>query len=1518
MKNFTLTFKRIMAVLILLTAIVDTALPTLAEAYAGGDPGINVNATAANITVQPPTILSSPPPLTNINLNIPQGQTFTNLTPAQTINPINNISGGSIIIPPLPPINPPPIQFTIIPVPTTPVVVNQQVLPTVNGEYGANLHSVVGAGVLPGTTRADIITPGQASYLQWNNLNTAPGQTLNYTFLNNGTSFNSVIGGGLSRFAGSLTQEGAGRIVISNPNGILFENGSMVNANAMTLTTQEIQGFNPATNTVTWGTYGNGGIQIGQGDFTNAAVMRINNDLTVVAPAGIKVDGADILAGSVKLVTTDGVNYYASNEGVTNEVQAGATLTTPQNETLNVNTNYNGVQQAILVKDSAIAVRDNTTGKIYFNANNGSTDAHITVTDSNLNGDTTILTKGDITVNNTYGTSLTAGAAEGEGTLIDYSKSVTITGGSNFDNVKAFAADINVNASDINYSANLIATNNITIENYSTINNAGIEAENLIKIDTFSTVSNSDLYANDIRIDNCSTLYNTYATAQNIYVENFSTIENSFLGANQYILVDSSTIKNDSLSMMPTIMSNGDIDIYYSDVVNANIQGNNVTIGDASIVNQSILNGMNDINIIEGSTLNSTTAFAQGNVNMTSSAANSSELYAGGNIQLNNSRISDSFAMAGLIASETGGDIIIENYSTVENSILLTSNNILIDSSYVYNDTLPGKPSIYAGNNVEIYNSDAINLNIEAKSADIGGTTLLLGSSIYTTSGDINVTDYNTNVVDSTLISGNDINLLNYSTTTGSTLSAFNDINIQTATVDDSTLYTTNNIYSDNGSIYESSATAQNIFIENYSTVENTTLSANQNILIDSSTVKNDSLPSSATIIAGGDIDIYYSDITNANISATNVSIGDASNVGQSTINANEEINIIEGTGVDGSTLTAGTDVNVIDSTLSNSSSISAGGNIYLENASLYDSYAMAGTGESGGHMFVENNSHIENSGLYASQDIYITDSNIYNDAITGKPSIYAGNNISIEGSDLTNIKLQGNTVDVTLDSTITDSRLYANSDINIDGSMIKSTILNADYNINITNSRASGVIEAFATNGDVKISNTNGVVNYNEDGGIELIDYATMNLNAGGNVLIDSSTLNNAIIGATGNSTISNSTIGETIITAGADSTILDSSLGSLTVNATNDSFITNSSYNDANITTGHDSWITKVIGGATTINATNDSNINDGSLLGDTTITTGHDSNINGSLLANTNVNAGNDSNIYSSYIDSLTVTAGNDSNITGMSVIGNTTINSGNNTNIVDSYLGNTTITADGNIAIVDSNLESGLFNAVGNINLAGIYVANDLTITGVNDLVISNSNTALPEGYPTISGLSTGLKTISDYDRTKFTDSTFETMADKLGYGAPAYGAGVRTSFIGGNLDISNANSVAIVNTSVAGNLSESNILTDTSLVYSYVGGNTLIDKASVGGDASVYKTFIKGSYERNFPDVALALNEVSKLKYGSQLDTDFKQQFTPKGFAANDDEINTMKRQTISNLVKGKNNSLKLNSAFKAY
>lgn len=1297
---------------------------------------------------------------------------------------------------------------------------NIQVLPTVNGEYGANLKSSTGAIITPGTTYADITTAGQASYLQWNTLNTAPGQTLNYTFLNNGTSFNSVIGGGLSRFAGSLTQTGAGRIVLSNPNGILFENGAMVNANAMTLTTQEIQSFNPMTDTITWGAYGNGGIQIGQGDMTNAAVIKINDDLTVVSPKGIAIKGAGIIAGDVKLITTDSMNYYAANAGITNETQANATLTTPQNKKLTVDTNYNNSNNAVLIKDSGISLGDISTGKILI-VTNPAKKENLTVTNSSLDGKI----------------------------------EMDISGNANLNVIG------NLNIANSKVNGNLIAetiNNEIALTNHSI---TPVKRTTLLNAESKTRFSASG--NGEVTIDGTSIGGNATIKGANIHITNsdFKSLQTESVGGVTSPL-SCTTITTYSNPNPPS----NTIEVYTSDFDMMGFRASSINLGGTILNGVTVRNG-----------------------NLTVNA--NSNLIMNGNSIIN---ITDS-NISGNLKTLTKGDIIVNK--TTASSLTAGAAESKGTPTEASNSL-----SITGGSRFWSAKAFATDININASKA-YGGELRATNNINLDNQAYINNTKLN---------AGNGINITNYAQVNQSELAANTDISLTDAVVCNSNLTAQRNITVNHSTLKNSIANAVgNIQANNYSDIGNSTLIANNNITLDTINLHNDSLPTTATVNAGNEVNMNNSDITRANIKANNVIARGTTIVNWSKINADNDITVTD-----------------------------------------YHTWIFASEINANNNINITEQAYVKNSTLTAENDI-----NVYKAATINDSTLNASNDINVYGSIVSYSDLTAtNNINVGYSSRTDNSSLTAGNSINVDSSTLNNMGLTAEENINITNSGAAGENEAIAKTGDVNIDNTiydsfnisagNDAIITNSSGTTTIVSaqnnsttnylssYGTTTISAGGNSIINNSVFGDTTITANQTSTINGSTLGNTTITSGGnskikdstllntnitaeyDSNIFDSSFGSLKVNVTNDSFITSSDYIDANITAGHNSWITDVMGGDTTVNAINDSNINDMSFLGATSITAGNDSNINSSLLYYTTINAGNDSNINNTYFDGLNVTTGNDANFVN-SVTGDTIIQSGNNTNLMNSSFHNIEVTAGGNIASIDSDLGSGLFNATGNINLTGLYVAYNLNITGANDVVISNSNSAAPIGPPTVTGLSTGLKPMSDYDRTRFNDSTFKTVANKLGYGAPAYGDGFRASIIGGDVNISNVNSVAIVNTAITGNLTEGNISTDTSLIYSYVGGN-YTRGSNIGGEASLFRTSIRGNYERIYPDVSTNLNDAVKLKYGSQLDTNFKQQFTPKGFAASDDEINTMKRQAISNIVKTKNNTIKFNNTFKAY
>ena len=60
------------------------------------------------------------------------------------------------------------------------------------------------------------------------------------------------------------------------------------------------------------------------------------------------------------------------------------------------------------------------------------------------------------------------------------------------------------------------------------------------------------------------------------------------------------------------------------------------------------------------------------------------------------------------------------------------------------------------------------------------------------------------------------------------------------------------------------------------------------------------------------------------------------------------------------------------------------------------------------------------------------------------------------------------------------------------------------------------------------------------------------------------------------------------------------------------------------------------------------------------------------------------------------------------------------------------------------------------------------------------------------------------------------------------------------------------------------------------------------------------------------------DEVNKRKFGNDINTSFQRRFSPRGFAAQEDEINEMKNSTKSSIVRTENKNVKFTKSFHAY
>ncbi|MBQ9245288.1 filamentous hemagglutinin N-terminal domain-containing protein [bacterium] len=174
--------------------------------------------------------------------------------------------------------------------------------------------------------------------LNWNSYNIGKDAHVNYEFTaHNQTALNKVdAAGGLSQIYGKITDSGCfgcgysgtGKIVLINPNGVLFGDGANVDVNSFTVSTMNGV-FNQDTNKLQLTKDANQkdfGIVVEKGAniYGDKNVAFASNNITVYNGSQIATNlgnNVDNTAyGKVKLVTADGVTFQYYNNGAVDQI----------------------------------------------------------------------------------------------------------------------------------------------------------------------------------------------------------------------------------------------------------------------------------------------------------------------------------------------------------------------------------------------------------------------------------------------------------------------------------------------------------------------------------------------------------------------------------------------------------------------------------------------------------------------------------------------------------------------------------------------------------------------------------------------------------------------------------------------------------------------------------------------------------------------------------------------------------------------------------------------------------------------------------------------------------------------------------------------------------------------------------------------------------------------------------------------------------------------------------------------
>lgn len=223
------------------------------------------------------------------------------------------------------------------------------------GNGGAVIDNISGGFVdmTTGGGRADLNFNGSA-HVNWDSLNVNKGESLNFNAVggaNNLTILNTV-NKGMSKIYGQISaNEGIGKLIISNPNGMLFNGASFDAAGDVMLTTQPmtanfVDGKMDVTTLST--ALPAGVITIQDSNFA------VGGEFNILAPSINVVEGYIKAGNGLKLVTENGQDYLSAG---------------------NVNSNQNVALQAVNIDGNVYivsgkgVVKTNDGGKINGNLN---------------------------------------------------------------------------------------------------------------------------------------------------------------------------------------------------------------------------------------------------------------------------------------------------------------------------------------------------------------------------------------------------------------------------------------------------------------------------------------------------------------------------------------------------------------------------------------------------------------------------------------------------------------------------------------------------------------------------------------------------------------------------------------------------------------------------------------------------------------------------------------------------------------------------------------------------------------------------------------------------------------------------------------------------------------------------------------------------------------------------------------------------------------------------------------------
>ena len=450
---------------------------------------------------------------------------------------------------------------------------------------------------------------GGVGTFNWKDYNIGKDASVNYEFsAHNQTALNKVsASGGISQIYGKITAsgcqncgyEGTGKVILINPNGVLFGDGANVNLNSFTVS--NMNGiFDEATNKLTLTKDSNTSdfgivVQKGATIHGDKAVNFAANNVAVYNGSKISTNiapnyGTDSF-GKVKIVTADGVNFNYYQNGAVKGIDGLKT----SSDKMMINLNGDIQSGNIDVRNYS----DNTASEINLNGATLKATKAVSGNDGNiwLTASNKVIIDGSKLETVNY--SADAAARDGGNIRVLAGKKVSVAK-SDFDAVGnvdfiSNGYDVAVDSTTIDTAkdVNLTAANIGSIQNGSTVNANNVT----VKGGERAQIVNSKVNAkNNIDVTGKAVWFNNAdLTAGN---------EINATATDSYLLASGSTMKADKITLKAKTDVKGDIDVTNSKTyINA---GNDVDVTLANVGNRQkglVAQGGHDVTITTDGTL---------------------------------------------------------------------------------------------------------------------------------------------------------------------------------------------------------------------------------------------------------------------------------------------------------------------------------------------------------------------------------------------------------------------------------------------------------------------------------------------------------------------------------------------------------------------------------------------------------------------------------------------------------------------------------------------------------------------------------------------------------------------------------------------------------------------------------------------------------------------------------------------------------------------------------------------------